>query len=145
MPSALKECSVSDLERMLKTRKSELENLIKKREKRLKELSLMEKRIKVLEGRKRAADPKKRRTTRKRAKNAQSLRSTVTEVLSRNKSGIALDPLSKRILATGYKSNSGNFKNVLYQCLYNHDEFLHDKKTGFYRVNPKSSKNGSAK
>ena len=145
MPSTLKECSVSDLERMLKTRKSELESLIKKREKRLKELSLIEKRIKVLEGRKQAAGRKKRRTTRKRVKNAQSLRSTVTEVLSRNKNGIALDPLSKRILATGYKSNSGNFKNVLYQCLYNHDEFLHDKKTGLYRVNPKSSKNGSAK
>ena len=145
MPSTLKECSVSDLERMLKTRKSELESLIKKREKRLKELSLIEKRIKVLEGRKRESGPKKHRTTRKRAKNAQSLRSTVTEVLSRNKSGIALDPLSKRILATGYKSNSGNFKNVLYQCLYNHDEFLHDKKTGLYRVNSKSSKNGSSK
>ena len=145
MTSTLKECSVSDLERMLKTRKSELEDLIKKREKRLKELSLIEKRIKVLEGRKWAAGPRKSRTTRKRVKNAQSLRSTVSEVLFKNKSGIALDPLSKRIMATGYKSNSGNFKNVLYQCLYNNKEFVHDKKTGLYRVNSKSSKNGSAK
>ena len=145
MPSTLKDCSVSDLERILKARKSELEILIKSREKKLKELSLIEKRIKVLEGRKQAAGRKKRRTTRKRVKNTHSLRSTVTDVLSKNKNGIALDPLSKRILATGYKSNSSNFKNVLYQCLYNHKEFVHDKKTGLYRVNPKSSKNGSPK
>ena len=145
MPSTLKDCSVTDLERMLKSKKTELENLIKQREKQLKELSLIEKRIKVLEGRKQAAGRKQRRKSGKRVKNAHSLRSTVTEVLSKNKSGIALDPLSKRILATGYKSNSGNFKNVLYQCLYNHDEFIHDKKTGLYRVGSKSSKNGSAK
>ena len=145
MPSTLKDCSVSDLERMLKARKSELDNLIKKRDTKLKELSLIEKRIKVLEGRKRATAQKTRRKSRKRAKNKLSLRSTVTDVLSKNKNGIALDPLSKRILATGYKSNSGNFKNVLYQCLYNHDEFIHDKKTGLYRVKSKSSKNGSAK
>ena len=145
MPSTLKDCSVSDLERMLKSRKSELDSLIKKREKKQKELSVIEKRIKVLEGRKQAAGPKRRRKSRKRAKNAHSLRSTVTEVLSKNKNGIALDPLSKRILATGYKSNSGNFKNVLYQCLYNNTEFVHDKKTGLYSVNSKSSKIGSSK
>jgi hypothetical protein len=145
MPSTLKDCSVYDLERVLIARKSELKNLIKKREKKLKVLSVIEKRIKVLEGPKQAAGGKKHRTSRKRARHAQSLRSTVTEVLSKNKTGIALDPLSKRILATGYKSNSGNFKNVLYQCLYNNKEFIHDKKTGLYRVNPKSSKNGSAK
>ena len=145
MPSTLKDCSVSDLERMLKARKSELEILIKKREKKLKELSIIEKRIKVLEGRKQAAGRKRRKTSRKRVKNAQSLRSTVAEVLSKNKNGVALDPLSKRILATGYKSNSSNFKNVLYQCLYNNDQFIHDKKTGLYRVNSKSSKNVSAK
>ena len=145
MPSTLKDCSVFELERILKARRTELEDLIKRREKKLKELSLLETRIKVLEGRKQAAGRTKRRKSQKRAKNAQSLRSTVTEVLSRNKTGIALDPLSQRILATGYKSNSGNFKNVLYQCLYNNKEFVHDKKTGLYRVNSKSSKNGSAK
>jgi hypothetical protein len=145
MPSTLKDYSVSDLEQMLKSRKSELDSLIKKREKTLKELNLIEKRIKVLKGRKQADGRTKRRKSRRRVKNAQSLRSTVTEVLSRNKNGIALDPLSKRILTTGYKSNSGNFKNVLYQCLYNHEEFTHDKKTGLYRVNSNSSKNGSTK
>ncbi len=138
MPSTLKDCSVSELERMLKARKTELESLIKKREKILKELSVIEKRIKALEGRKQSTGPKQRRKSRKRPKNAKSLRSTVTEVLSRNKKGFALDPLSKRVLATGYKSNSGNFKNVLYQCLYNHEEFVHDEKTGLYRVNSKS-------
>ena len=145
MPSTLKDCSVSDLVRILKSRKTELENLIKKRAKKLKELSLIERRIKVLEGRKQAVGRKKRRTFRKRVKNAQSLRFTVTEVLSRIKNGIALDPLSKRILDAGHKSNSDNFKNVLYQCLYSHKEFVHDKKTGLYRVRSKNSKNGSAK
>jgi hypothetical protein len=37
-------------------------------------------------------------------------------------------------LATGYKSGSSNFKNVLYQTLYNDSKIVHDRKTGNYRL-----------
>lgn len=144
MPSTLKDCSVSELERILETRKSELAKLLKNREKLLKDLQRVEKRIKTLEGRK-TTGAKRKRKSQKRARNAKSLRKVVTEILSRNKKGVALDALSKKVLATGYKSNSSNFKNVLYQCLYNFDDFEHDKKSGAYRLAPKTSKNGSEK
>ena len=142
MRSTMKDFSVSELEKILETRKSELAKLLKNREKLLKDLQRVEKRIKTLEGRKTTGAKRK---SRKRARNAKSLRKVVTEILSRNKKGVVLDALSKKVLATGYKSNSSNFKNVLYQCLYNIDDFEHDKKSGAYRLAPKTSKNGSAK
>jgi len=57
------------------------------------------------------------------------------EVLKKQKAGLPLDKLATAVLNTGYKSGSPNFKNVLYQCLYNNKKaIVHDKKTGAYRL-----------
>ena len=68
-----------------------------------------------------------------RPKNAQPLHQVVTEILSQSKTRYPLAKLSKKVLATGYKSNSSNSTNVLYQALYNHSKIVHDAKTGNYR------------
>ena len=68
-----------------------------------------------------------------RSKNKLSLRETVLELLKRNKKGYALAELSRTILDSGYKTASTNFRNVLYQCLYNTPGIYHDEASGTYR------------
>lgn len=136
MPEALQDLTVAELERMLDSRKSKLSSLFKKREKVLKELGQIDEDIKGLQGRGGYG------LGRKRPRNEKSLRAVVHDVLAANKNGFALDPLSKKVLSSGYQSNSSNFKNVLYQCLYNTKEFIHDEQSGTYRL---VSKNGTSK
>jgi hypothetical protein len=124
--------SVASLERLLNKRKSTLEALESRREKLQKDLVKVEQKISSLEGRRGAAATGSRR--RKRPKNSKSLASVVTEVLARSKNGLPLSELSEKVLATGYKSGSSNFKNVLYQCLYNTPSFVHEAETGNYKL-----------
>lgn len=59
---------------------------------------------------------------RKRPKNDKPLPAVLAEVLD-GKSGMQLDDIHDAVVATGYKTSSKNFKNVIYQNLYNKDEF----------------------
>ena len=123
--------SVADLQRLLDQRKSEWDGLARKKHKLERDLERVEKQMAVLEGRRGA---RRGRKIGKRPKNEKSLRETVLEVLGRSKKGFSLAELSERIIANGYKSNSGDFKNVVYQCLYNTDQIVHDPETGTYRI-----------
>ncbi|MGE3314371.1 MAG: hypothetical protein AB7O26_04585, partial [Planctomycetaceae bacterium] len=122
----------ADLEKLLNKRRSVLDALTSRRDKLQKDLEKVERRIVSLEGRSGAAGSLKAR--RKRPKNSQSLAAVVEEVLSRSKNGLPLAELSEKVLATGYKSGSSNFKNVLYQCLYNSPNFVHDSESGNYKL-----------
>ena len=42
--------------------------------------------------------------------------------------------LTTKITEAGYKSSSSNFRNVLYQCLYNTKTISFDRATGTYRL-----------
>ena len=66
--------------------------------------------------------------------NAKSLREYVLEILGRSKRGMSLSDLSAKVLAAGYRTESSNFRNVLYQCLYNTKDVYHDDGTGTYRL-----------
>jgi len=79
---------------------------------------------------------KKRR--RRRVKNEQSLRSVVLEILKKNKKGFTLKDLEEKVLETGYKSHSANFRNVLYQCVYNTEGIQHNQSTGCYWAGPRN-------
>ena len=132
MAKSTKEMSVATLERLLHKRKSLLETLTDRREKLQRDLAKVEQRITSLEGRRNGSSTSARR--RKRPKNAKSLAKVVNEVLSRSKAGLPLAKLSDKVLATGYKSGSTNFKNVLYQCLYNSPQVVHEPETGTYKL-----------
>lgn len=118
--------TVAELERMLNARKTALRDLLKRRAKVQKELDKVDAEIQILTGttaRRRGA----------RTKNKRSLRETVLELLKKNKKGYSLAELSRIILDSGYKTTSTNFRNVLYQCLYNTPGVYHDESTGTYR------------
>ena len=133
MPNAPKELSVAVLERLLTKRRSLLDTLTRRRNQLRKNLEKIEQRIASLAGRN-GGGPGKVTRRRKRPKNAKSLSQVVTELLSKNNTGYPLAKLSEKVLASGYKSGSSNFKNVLYQCLYNAPKIVHDSETGNYRL-----------
>lgn len=128
-----KKLSVADLEHLLNTKKSHLESLHKRRTKLQQELAVVEKEIAGLEGGRRGKRGGKR-VVRKRRKNKTSLRAVISNVLTANKKGLALADVEAKVLESGYKSTSNKFRNVIYQCLYNNKEFVHDKKAGLYKV-----------
>ena len=128
--------SLADLERLLDSRKTQLEGLLRKKDRLASDLSNVEGEISSLEGRSsgRGVVRRTRAGTGKRPKNAKSLSDTVVDILTKNKKGFSLADLADRVLTTGYKTNSSDFKNVLYQCLYNSKNVAHDEKTGTYKL-----------
>ena len=135
MVKAVSDLSVAELERLLNSKKSRLETLTKKRDKLRKDLSQVEKRINALRGRTAVTvSSKARRKAAGRPKNVKPLSAFVIDILGKNKRGLPLSGLSQQILEAGYKTNSTNFKNVLYQCLYNSKKIMHDEKTKTYRL-----------
>ena len=132
MAKNTKELSVAALERLLNRRVSLLEKLTTKREKLQKDLARVEQRICALEGRR--GGPKTSVRRRKRPRNAKPLAEVVADLLSRSKTGYPQAKLSEKVLATGYKSGSSDFKNVLYQCLYNSPNVVHEPETGNYKL-----------
>lgn len=131
MPRLPKEMTVAQLERALENKRLRLSELTTKREKLQKQLAKTESEIASLAGRGVAEGTGVRRR-RRRPKNAKSLRAYVLEILGRSKKGLTIAELDDRVQATGYKSKSRNFRNVLYQCLYNSEEIGQDKETGRY-------------
>jgi hypothetical protein len=82
--------------------------------------------------------PKKKGRRGKRPRNTASAKAIAMDILGSEKGGLTLDELSERVLATGYKSKSANFKQTLYQALYNartHGEGItRDESTGNWKL-----------
>lgn len=134
--AATEDLSVNELEKLLENKKSLLDNLAKKRERLQRDLDAVELEITALEGGRGTRGAAAARRTRmvRRPKNEKSLHATVLEILGKSKKGFALSPLCEKVLETGYKTNSTNFKNVLYQCLYNSKHIEHDETSGHYKI-----------
>jgi hypothetical protein len=79
-------------------------------------------------------DRRNARLPRRRPRNAKTLIESVTETLAKHKKGLRLRDLANKLLESGYKTSSANFKNTLYQCLYHSDKIVHDAKAHTYRL-----------
>lgn len=121
--------SVAELDKILDERKHHLHELAKRREQIQKELDKVDEEIQGIVG-----VAAKVTRPRKRPKNELPLRDVVVDVLSKSKKGYTLPDLEIKVSEAGYKSASKNFKNVLYQCLYNTEGIVHDEDTGCYRM-----------
>lgn len=141
MSSTLSDLPIDELEKMLNIRKRDILTLAKKRDKLREELDKVEQEIAQLSGDSDALKKLDRGRYTTRPKNEKSLRKTVIEVLQQNPKGLKLAEVAEKVLATGYKSNSMNFNNVVYQCLYGSREFQHNADTLLYKyVAPKRAK-----
>lgn len=148
--------SLAELKQMVESRSSELSALKTQRAELQKAIDELDKSIAETEGtggtggtgkrrgrppgaaaaasagipRKKAA----RKVKRPRPKNEKSQKDYAIEVLEAAPQGLPLNQLAAKILETGYKSNSKNFQNTLYQMLYNSRKagktFNYNEKTG---------------
>ena len=133
MASHARDMSLSQLERLLSSKKSELEGLMRARERLRKDLQQVELRISGLQGNRPAGPTGRRRRTGKRAQNPKPLAEVIALVLGNNKKGYPLGELAAKVREAGYKSYSSNFSNIVYQCIYNNrDRFALD--SGHYTL-----------
>ncbi len=142
--SAIRDLTVAQLEKMLAAKKSQLEDL--KRKKLLTELGSLDEQILGLEGglapageeaaprrgRPKGSKNKGRRV--RRVKGQKSLKVWVQEELQKAKKGLTLDELIAAVQAAGYKSKSDKFKNVMYQCLF------HGQRSSLYQRDAESKR-----
>lgn len=67
----------------------------------------------------------------------QPLSAFVREALKGQRGGLTLAQIGEAVQSAGYQSTSSNFKNVLYQCLYNmtsKDTLKHNDSNGTYKL-----------
>jgi hypothetical protein len=121
--------SVAELEQILEDRKVKAMDLGKRREELQKQLDEIDRQILEVMG-----DNRVIRRRRRRLKNEMSLRSHVLELLGKSKKGYSMADLTAKIMEAGYKSSSRNFRNVLYQCLYNTEGVTFDQASGCYKM-----------
>lgn len=124
--------SIADLEKAIDEKKNQLMALVKRRDQLQKELEDIDDEIQAAANLDSPLGRGGRR--RRRVKNDMSLRKVVVDILGKNKKGFTLADLATKVSETGYKSASRNFRNVLYQCLYNTESIVHDEASGCYRL-----------
>ncbi len=137
MSRAASNFSLAELESILDERKSQANELGKRRDELNKELAKIEAELQEIVGTKRKGAKKgARKGVRrgKRVKNERSLREILFELLAKSKKGVTLAELEVKVPEAGYKSSSKNFSNMIYQCLYNSEGITKDPETGCYNL-----------
>ena len=146
--------SIAQLEALISSRKSKLKSLYKQRDLLQKQLQDLEQAIAEAEGtsgtaaRRRPANvtptnvpsvsTMRKDDAHRRSPNDKTLQTHVQQALAANKKGLTLVEIMDAVLRGGYTTGSSNFKNTLYQCLYqNAKAFVLDKQTKRYSLAPK--------
>jgi hypothetical protein len=112
----------------LDAKRVRLESLLARRARLTQALDAVNRQIAVLKGSIRPQKPG-------RSTNPHALIHYVVEILERHKRGLDLKELGEQVLAAGYKTESANFRQTLYQNLYSHrNKVTHDRATGTYRL-----------
>lgn len=119
-PRAGSELSLSQLEQMLADRRSQISSLERERTQALKHLREIDLRIKNLGGHSSAAP--RGAPPGARVKNDKSLAETIQDVLSGG-GAKGVGEIVDSVLATGYKTNARNFRNIVNQVLIKDDRF----------------------
>ena len=140
MASKLDNMSLEELEAAITRKRSEL---AERRDDLLQELSRIDSALGAMGGaagggtpaapaKRRGRPPGSKNTTKAskkgksgpRPKNKLKMKDAITKALEGKKDGLTLQEVADAVAALGYKSNSDNFKNVVYQALYNNkDQF----------------------
>lgn len=119
-------------EQLVSLARQNLAKCLARRDELLKELASIDEEIARLQGLDGADGRSPRRD--RRLSNPMSLKQHVLLILKANLPGYNIHELTEKVLAAGYVTGSNNFRNVLYQCLYNMREVYHDAKSGTYRI-----------
>lgn len=120
MPKKTDDMSLEEIEALLSSKRSEKRTeLESRRNELLSEVASIEREIEELGGGKGRGGKRG-----PRAKNSMTMREAITKALGQYKNGATLDQIAEGVKKLGYTSNAANFKNVVYQTLYNNkDDF----------------------
>lgn len=109
-----RELSIAALEATIARQRSRLEKLRKQRGKLAVRIQKIDRQIEALQGDERGA-PRRRV---KRARSAATVSQLVTQVLQEAEGPLRVKEIAGKVLESGYKTTSKNFKNVVAQFLY---------------------------
>jgi hypothetical protein len=134
--------SVAELEQMLDSRRAELSDLESRRSQLAAELEECDARISQLTGTpgrgRRGRKVARRRPGGGRGRKQPALKNVIVEVLQKSKKALSVDEIVDRVLATGYKSSSDEFRKVAYLNLFHlktSGDITHDPATKLYSAN----------
>jgi len=109
------ELTVAELEQMLSDRRKGITRLHKKRAKLQEQITAMDAEIRALGG--------TGATTGARVRNEHSLGEVVATVLTKAGEGLKVGEIITRVLATGYRTDSENFRSIVNQALIKDKRF----------------------
>lgn len=107
--------TIMQLEAMLNSRRSQLDGLGRERARILKQLASVDERIRKLGGNIKGGTLSL--TAGGRARNAKSLVGTMMDVLAKAGGPLSVGDIVDAVKATGYQSNSANFRAIINQTL----------------------------
>ena len=106
--------TISELEQMLATRRAALQKVERDRLKLQKKMDALDAKIRVLGGSSRGGG---------RVRNAKSLNDAIADVLGRASAPMRVGDIVDKVLASGYRSNSANFRGIVNQALIKDKRF----------------------
>src|SRR5437868_10569681 len=112
--------SISQLERILRTRKSELQKLARRRAKIARQLAKIDAQARALGGDNGSGGGAGGGG---RARNEKSLVKMIEDVLGRSSKPVNVGEIADAVRAKGYKSNSANFRGIVNQTLIKEKQF----------------------
>jgi hypothetical protein len=131
--SVLSKYSPAAIERFLTTtRKKEIDKLNKKKQKLLKDLAEVETQI----GRFGGSGSKSRvgRPRGTRARNDKPLADVLADVLGKNGKAMKVSEIAEAVLATGYNTNSPNFRSIVNQTLIKDRKRFDQAERSYYQL-----------
>lgn len=134
--------AIADLQRMLDQRQSELKRLARRRAELERELAGVDREIEKIAGRGGAGG---RRGGGGRARNSKSLIDTLEDVLRSKGAPMGVGDIVEAVLATGYRSNSANFRGIINQQLIKERKRFQKAGRGMYQLKSGGGGGGGGK
>jgi hypothetical protein len=123
--------TLGQLERLLDQKRRDLSKLERQRARIQKRLDAIDSRIAMIGGS--VGMGRGRGGGGRRARNEASLQDTIHQILSKAGAPMAVGDIVDKVLSTGYKSNSANFRGIVNQTLIK-DKRFNSTSRGVYQV-----------
>jgi hypothetical protein len=123
--------TITQLESMLESKRDQLGALSKERHRILKQLATIDDKVRRLGGTVRGGMGGGRGS---RARNGKSLVGTMEEILAKAGKPLAVGDIVEAVLATGYRSNSVNFRAIVNQSLIKERKRFTNTGRGMYQL-----------
>ena len=122
--------TLSDLERMIQKRRSEIAALARERDQLINRIAAIDAKLRAVGGK--AAGAVLSRSG--RGRNALSLVKTLSNVLSEAKKPLSVGEILGKVQASGYHSNAANFRALINQTLIKQRKLFSNAGRGLYQL-----------